>query len=117
MIAIAKTAYVNVKTGEFLVDGAPFPWPIAEDGPRARKVGDTLHLVEVEIFAVDSFSHADNPVMSGGWSQPCISGIEFPWLISEDGLTYQASRFDVATVTLAFFADTVDGIPATSDGD
>lgn len=124
---IAKTVVVDLDAatgGEpravFKVDGKPFPWFLSEDGPTARKVHD-LYLVSVKILVVslpgeslpETFHHEwDNPEENIHWGQPVIQGIQFPWTITQEGITYRsAGSKDIATVELEFFAESVEGIP------
>lgn len=114
---IAKTVVADANAGEncFLVDGEPFPWYITEDGPIARKIADDLYQVHVLIYTclfsgdqLHGLHHEDKDIT---WDNPILSGIQFPWLITQDGFTYRASSLDVPSVELEFFAESVEGVP------
>lgn len=118
---MAKTVEVDhSKDGRarFSVDGEPFPWWVSEEGPSFKKLATDLYLVKVRIIAThtpmddlaEGFSHGGLP--SGeDWPQPVILGIEFPWLISEDGFIYRSQGCkDIPTVELGFFTESVEGV-------
>lgn len=93
----------------FDVDGEPFPWFLHEDGPRFSLVGTGLHLVHVRLIPIligggreDRFTHDCRS------AAPVIAGVAFPWHIDERGLVYRASRNEVPTVELSFYAEHVD---------
>lgn len=121
MPTIAKTVVADLsKQGKecFCVDGKPFPWWISEEGPSARKFADDLYVVHVEIICTatpgdgrpEGFSHGGLPT-NGNWPQPVLLGEEFPWAISQEGITYRSSGNTLPTVGLEFFSRSVSGMP------
>lgn len=112
----------------FDVDGQPFPWHISEDGARFTRLLDDFYRVDVDILPILR-AKPDNKLPTGGRlyrdartkeearSEEVrdsrdgglfIAGVEFPWVIAEDGIAYTRSRTTVATITLSFFAESVD---------
>lgn len=90
----------------FDVDGEPFPWRIAEPGPRFVRHGDAV-MVTVDIFPMDpdsyewlSFSHTYGEVGE-------IGGRPFPWVIVGE-VIYRHHFDDIPKLTLTFVADEVD---------
>lgn len=101
MLSIADHVTADAETKVFEVDGAPFPWFITEEGPRAVRHRDDLYAVHVTVIAQDSFScDGVNPV---------INGILFLWYLTEDGFNYKTSRGDIPTIELAFFTKDYNG--------
>lgn len=98
----------------FVVDGEEFPWYISENGPHVTKLGNELYGIKVEIYCVDRETkrYLRFEVDSGekGWPPELffIGDREFAWAISDDGFTYEASLTIIPTVTLTFFARSVD---------
>lgn len=125
MPTIAKTVVQNnaydghEPKASFCVDGKPFPWWISEEGATAQKLMADLYLVHVNIFCVSTFYHEGlEPSDGGGWAQPVMQGIEFPWYISSDGFTYHSrGGREVPTVELAFLAESVQGMEVTDPND
>jgi hypothetical protein len=120
--AIAKHVYINPVKGEFCftVDGEEFPWYITERGPIVTQVSDNLYTIHVEIFLIDKNRPAsgydwDLSFTASGYAgrTPHIGDREFPWAITEDGLTFSASCHDLPKLSLAFYAREVEVVDHT----
>lgn len=106
------------------VDGKPFPWFISERGAVAKRVADDLFEVSIEIVGIAKLIEGDD-FKAGDWLSLglegyagrylMIGGSEFPWAITEDGVTIRASRKLYPTVTLSFFAKSVDSTQDIED--
>jgi hypothetical protein len=120
---IAKHVYINPVKGDenrFTVDGEEFPWYISERGPQVAKIADNLFTVHVEIPLTDKSRpwKREDAEDASRWLSfsasgyacrtPIIGGQEFPWVVTEDGFTFSASRKNFPTVSLAFFAAEVE---------
>lgn len=102
----------------FDVDGKPFPWVLPEDhGVVFTRLLDDLWRIDIQFFAIPTnglkpvIPEGESVVFSQvfrGWQQPVIAGIEFPWVISDDGVAFQCGGKILPRVTLAFFARDVD---------
>lgn len=129
----------------FDVDGQPFPWLTSGDHDEQTKftrLRDDLYRVDVTILAIRSNgesaikpelndegrvlirqqSFVDQSLFEGSTTpgQPIIAGLEFPWLLSGDGVSYQRSHKMLPRIKLAFFARHVDAdceIPDERDVD
>jgi hypothetical protein len=93
----------------FDVDGRPFPWHLAEDRPAEFRKQGPLYRVSVRILPVT----VDNRQRVGVHfnppeGYPIIGGVEFPWAITDDGLTYTAGPRRVPILELTFLANHVD---------
>lgn len=109
----------------FDVDGQPFPWILPEDhGVAFTRLTDKLWRIDLTFWAIavdgrDEEQRAPKPRFPSqddvaftqqfaGYLQPVIAGIEFPWHISSDGVTFQSGGKMLPSVKLAFFAEDVD---------
>lgn len=100
----------------FDVDGSPFPWAIAEPGPRFVRHGD-LVLITVDIFPMDPETYEWLPFSHLYGDRVTIGGRPFPWsLVGE--FSYRHERTDIPKLTLTFAAEDVDAdcdIPESDD--
>jgi hypothetical protein len=92
----------------FDVDGQPFPWHITERGPAFSQLPNGLYVVRLEMFCIPKDASGLGSFAQVHGHAPVIGGLEFPWWITEAGLMYRASRKELATVQLGFFAESVD---------
>ena len=88
----------------FDVDGKPFPFFITTDGPKFTQLEGGLFEVAVTIIGLMSYDEPHFVVGPGHAFR--INGVAFPWHVSKAGITYRSS--DIATVSLAFLAQSVD---------
>lgn len=98
----AEHVVIDLEAHRFDVDDQKFPWFISEAGPKVKQLLDDLYEVRVTVFVHNGFFCA------GMHQQPVLSGIVFPWHITEDGMTYTATRTGPPQVELAFLAKHVE---------
>lgn len=105
----------------FAVDGEDFPWLISDSGPTVSRVADDLYIVAVELllivappdYRVLDFAYTCEPesYVGGRCSVPfvpVIDGVEFPWLLTDDGCRLKFGHKMLPELTVAFFAHHVD---------
>lgn len=117
MTRLAKTVVFNADEYIFDVDGKPFPWYLPENElPRARKIDDGFYEIDVTFMAVVK-DHPQTPCSfeQTEWEQPFICGIEFPWWIHADGVTFTAKHGEILLVALTFFTESVEGMEVADE--
>ena len=106
----------------FDVDGAPFPWHIAENGARFTKRGE-LYLVDTRVLPLERDGNGDVlDVTVSWWARNVRIGERwFPWSILDGSLWVDVDAGAFPVVHLVFLAHNVDAdleIPhETLDGD
>lgn len=106
---LADSVVHSAEKFELLVDETPFPWLISYAGPRFARLRDDLYRVDVSIFTMTAKDRGFGPIsfFDHEGQTPMIAGVAFPWIITEDGISYHRSRTTVPTIRLGFFARTV----------
>ncbi len=110
----ANTTPARGDTGEhrFDVDGAPFPFLIAEHGAAFARHPSGIYLVSCQVYPLRVDTHEPQRIivdLDGLLAFERVDGTRdpFPWLIAEGSLGL-ATDGGIVSVALTFLADHVD---------
>ena len=106
----AETVVIRRQNHQFDVDGKEFPWWIERDGLHITR-HHNLYTVKTTIVLIKKGeASTDLPLLCTGkyGRTPIVDGTQFPWLLTNDGYTFEAGSKIFPRLTVSFYARDVD---------